>query len=82
MLSSVYKSKKKEFLFIYVDHQRGLDPVPEDLLAHFGEAEWVLDVELDESRNLATEDPVIVMCNIRQQGYHLQLPPADLQEGR
>ena len=82
MLSSVYKSIGKEYLFLYVDQQTGLDQVPLELLAEFGEPEWVLDVELHKGRTLATGDPVMVMNKIRQQGYYLQLPPIDSQEGR
>ena len=83
MLSAVYKSPRKELMFLYVEQQNGLDQVPGDLLGQFGEPEWVLDVELHEGRTLAIEDPAIVMKNIRLQGYHLQMPPADprRQEG-
>jgi len=72
---SVYKSNKKELLYLYVEKSKGLEPVPEALLLQFGEPVWVMDLELNEARSLATENVNVVMGNLLSTGYHLQMPP-------
>ena len=72
----VYKSTRKEHLFLYVDHDVGLERVPEDLLQQFGEPEMTISFLLTRERTLAREDPVRVLANLNEHGYHLQLPPA------
>ncbi len=71
----VYKSVKKANYYLYVPADKGLEQVPEALLQQFGEMALALHLELSEDRRLAREDPVVVMANLREQGYHLQLPP-------
>ena len=39
--------------------------------------EIALSFELTEERSLAKEDPVVVMANLKEHGYYLQLPPAE-----
>jgi uncharacterized protein YcgL (UPF0745 family) len=73
----VYKSEEKEDIYLYVDHAEGLDKVPEGLLQQFGELKIALSFILTESRALAKEDPKRVLQNLLDQGYHLQLPPAE-----
>ena len=51
--------------------------VPDELLAQFGEPEKALSFTLTQERDLAKEDPMQVLQNLLQQGYHLQLPLAE-----
>ena len=73
----VYKSGRKENLYLYVDSAVGLSRVPADLMAQFGEPEKTLTFVLSEQRKLAREDTKLVLANLSDQGYHLQLPPAN-----
>jgi uncharacterized protein YcgL (UPF0745 family) len=73
----VYKSEEKDDIYLYVDHAEGLDKVPEGLLQQFGELKIALSFILTENRGLAKEDPKRVLQNLVEQGYHLQLPPAE-----
>lgn len=73
----VYRSSRKELLYLYVTAEQGLQPVPEDLLKQFGEPEKTISFELTESRKLGQEDAKTVMRNLLEKGYHLQLPPAE-----
>ncbi len=72
----VYKSPLKEHLYLYVDRDQGFDRVPEELLQRFGEPLLSLSIELTATRRLAREDPRLVLANLAEHGYHLQLPPA------
>ena len=73
----VYRSNKTENLFLYVDAKTGLDPVPADLLESFGDLEKTLTFTMSESRRLAKEDPKVVLANLNEKGYHLQMPPTE-----
>lgn len=73
----VYKSAEKEDFYLYVNHDAGLDKVPEGLLQQFGELKIALSFILSEKRILAKEDPKRVLQNLADHGYHLQLPPAE-----
>ncbi len=79
MRVSVYRMARKRDLFLFVAEQDGLSRVPGPLLDRFGSPEVALTIELNADRTLAREDPVLVMTNLEEQGYHLQLPPAGEQ---
>lgn len=71
----VYRSARHENMYLYVRVEDGMSRVPDALLRHFGEAVPALTFELTAERRLAREDARIVMQNLLEQGYHLQLPP-------
>jgi uncharacterized protein YcgL (UPF0745 family) len=76
---SVYRSRRKDYTYIFLAEGRSLEQLPVELLAVFGTPEFVIDLELSTERELATEDVRQVIENLCDQGYHLQLPPGDLQ---
>ena len=55
----------------------GLERVPEGLLPFFGTPLHAFDLVLTPERKLAREDIAKVLENLDQQGYHLQMPPAE-----
>ena len=73
----VYRSSTKEHLYLFVKAGEGMVSVPQDLLLQFGQPEKALSVVISPDRVLAKEDPELVAKNLLEQGYHLQLPPAD-----
>ena len=73
----VYKSVNKENYYLYVPANQGLKHVPESLRQQLGKVEIALSLELTKEKTLAKEDPMVVMANLKEQGYHLQLPPAE-----
>lgn len=77
IVCDVYKSSKKENLYLYVCSDDGLSKVPAELLARFGVPEKALTFTLSPDRTLARENPAVVMANLHDHGYHLQLPPSD-----
>ena len=75
VLCEIFKSSRREGLYLYVDKNRGTDDLPESLLASFGTAQPVMTLLLDEGRKLARADAAEVIASISEQGYYLQLPP-------
>lgn len=71
----VYKSFKQFDYFLFVKKEDEFARVPASLRQMLGVLEKVMDLELDESRNLAQADVVVVMQQIEERGYYLQMPP-------
>ena len=81
MFCQVYRSPRKEEMYLYVEKADGLSRVPETLLQHFGEPEAVMLLHINGERKLARVDADEVVAQVRDQGYFLQMPPgpADLK---
>lgn len=75
LFCSIYKTRRKEGMYLYVDRRKGLDDLPEALLKQFGTPVHVTDMILSEDRPLARADVAQVMESIRQQQFYLQMPP-------
>ena len=71
----VYKSFKQFDYFLFVEEEDEFVRVPGSLRQMLGVLEKVMDLELDESCNLAQADVVVVMQQIEERGYYLQMPP-------
>ena len=78
----VYKGARREGAYLFVPARDSLARVPPARLEAMGRLELVVEVELHRDRRLAREDVRVVMRNLEDQGYHLQMPPADARHGR
>lgn len=74
-ICSIYRSPRKNEMYLYVDRSEALARVPEALLAAFGPPQLAFDMVLTPERKLAREDIATVLENLEKQGYHLQMPP-------
>ncbi|WP_027856399.1 YcgL domain-containing protein [Marinobacterium jannaschii] len=75
-ICSVFKSSRKDEMFLYVDKKEQLDRVPDKLKEMFGTALHVMDMPLKADRKLARVDGAKVLQEIATKGFYLQLPPA------
>lgn len=71
----IYKSNKKEGLYLYVLKENDFSDVPESLMKNLGKPEFVMELGLDSKRKLARADTAEVMQGLTSQGYYLQVPP-------
>jgi len=71
----VYRSNRKPDTYLYLPRKDDFEEVPEALMQVFGEPEFSLEFDLTPQRSLAQEDPVVVLQNLNDQGFHLQMPP-------
>jgi len=72
---AIYKTKKRDGLYLYVKEQDEFADVPDEVMQQFPAPEHVFDLELSASRPLAREDVLLVIKNLQTQGFHLQMPP-------
>ena len=80
----IYRSPKKDEMYLYLAKEDDFDVVPEELLKRFGTPTQIMELELTPVRKLAREDVEKVKANLTDKGFHLQMPPTlvpDLYHG-
>ncbi len=76
LLVSVYKSPKKDEMYLYVLKKEQLTRIPDGLVTLFGQPLHVMDLLLTKERKLARAETAKVIQSLEEQGYYLQMPPA------
>lgn len=76
IITSIYRSAKKEGMYLYVEKQKGLEPVPEALLELFGTPQHAMTLLITPERKLARADTAKVLAGLEEKGYYLQMPPS------
>ncbi|MDP2229001.1 MAG: YcgL domain-containing protein [Moraxellaceae bacterium] len=75
LLCSVYRSSKKDGMYLYVPKADGLRNIPPALLDIFGAPLHVMDMPLKPGRDLARISGEQLRTEITEKGFHLQMPP-------
>jgi uncharacterized protein YcgL (UPF0745 family) len=76
MNAYIYKSTKKEELYLYIANKDDFSDVPQALYDSMGkEPVFVMEIELSPERKLARENVDTVIKNLSNQGFHVQIPP-------
>ena len=70
----VYKSTRNPDMYIYLASRDDFSVLPEKLREKFGTAQYVLSFDLASRKKLGQEEPQVVLKNLREKGFHLQLP--------
>ena len=76
-LVQVFRSARKEGMYLIVDRARGLADVPEALMQNFGRAEPSVVFMLSPERPMARAEAPAVLDAIASQGFYLQMPPPE-----
>lgn len=74
----IYKSPRRQEMYLYVPAQGDFSRVPEALMSHFGPPDFVMSIKLWPERPLARAEAGKVMEQLRECGYYLQMPPEPL----
>ena len=61
-------------MYIYLAEEDDFSKVPKEIFNSLGIVEFAMELELIPDKKLAREDPVVVMKNLEEKGFHLQLP--------
>lgn len=75
VLCEIFRSPRKEEMYLYVDKRQGLEAVPDALLERFGKPQAVMTLLLDPDKPLARARSADVIAAIREKGFYLQMPP-------
>ncbi|MBQ0757926.1 MAG: YcgL domain-containing protein [Amphritea sp.] len=74
-ICSVFRSSKKDEMYLYVDKTEKMKRVPDALKEMFGAPVHVFDMLLTPEKELSRVDATQVLEDIRVKGYFLQMPP-------
>ena len=79
----VYKGERKPDYFVYLGQELDLhepqEVLPPSVIALLGDLEFVLEFELTADRNLAQAEAAVVLSDISEQGFYLQMPKKDMR---
>ena len=75
MRCAVYRSNKKAGVYVYLALDKEWSDLPDELTRSLGECVLSMHLDLSKRSKLASEDINTVKRNLREQGFHLQLPP-------
>lgn len=74
-ICTIYRSPKKEGMYLYVEKSEDLERVPEALLQRFGPPEHAMTLLIHPQRKLALVDASKVLEALNADGFFLQMPP-------
>ncbi len=74
----IYKSLKKDELYLYVSRKDDFSSVPEELYKSMGTLVFVMELELTPDRKLARENIDKVMASLDERGFFVQMPPISI----
>lgn len=74
-LCAIYRSPKKEGMYLYVTKREQFDSVPVELKQMFGKPEFVMLFNLSGEKQLKRSKNEEILQKLQEQGYYLQIPP-------
>ena len=77
MLCAVYKTRKKQGMYLYVEKKDDFSKVPEALMTQFGSPELVMVLPLDKRNTIAGVDKQTLKEKLLDPGFYLQMPPKE-----
>ncbi|SFG53933.1 YcgL domain-containing protein [Neptunomonas qingdaonensis] len=75
IICSIYKSPRKDEMYLYVDKKDLLKRVPDALVEMFGKPSHLMDMPIRPGRKLARVDVEKMLQGIKEKGFYLQMPP-------
>ena len=77
MLIAVYKTAKKEGMYLYLPKKDDFSAVPEPLLKQFGKPQLVMLLPVQKRDALAGVDKQKLLDAMNEPGFYLQMPPKE-----
>ncbi len=74
MKAFIYRCSRKPDMYIYLAEEDDFSNVPKEIFNSLGIISFAMELEINSDRKLAREDSEKVMENLKENGFHLQLP--------
>jgi len=74
MLSFIYRCSLKPDMYIYLAEEDNFENVPKEIFNTLGIVEFSMELDVSSDTRLARENTATVLSNLKEHGFHLQLP--------
>ena len=74
MLCYIYRCNLKPDMYIYLAEEDNFENVPKEIYNTLGIIEFSMELDISTKTKLAKEDTATVLNNLKEYGFHLQLP--------
>lgn len=71
----IYRSSKKDELYLFLAREDDFECVPEEVMKAFGAAKKAMELELTPEMKMARSKADEIIANLKERGFHLQMPP-------
>jgi uncharacterized protein YcgL (UPF0745 family) len=71
----IYRSSKKEELYLFLAKEDDFECVPPEVMKGFGAPKKAMELEVTPGMKMARSKPEEVVSNLNERGFHLQMPP-------
>ncbi|MGB2427612.1 MAG: YcgL domain-containing protein [Alteromonas sp.] len=75
LLCSVYKTRKKDGMFLYIPEVDNFDAVPKVLMERFGQPQLVMHIPQKTTKTLHSVSKEALIDAFERDGFYLQMPP-------
>jgi hypothetical protein len=70
----IYRCSKQEDMYLYTHASKTINDLPDELINLVKDLTHIMDLELTPERKLAREDITVVINNLEEKGFYLQMP--------
>ena len=70
----IYRCSNHDEMYLYTHEDKSINDLPDELINLVKGLTHIMDLELTPERKLAREDISIVINNLEEKGFHLQMP--------
>ena len=70
----IYRCSKHDEMYLYTHESKTINDLPDELINLVKDLTHIMDLELTSERKLAREDITVVIKNLEEKGFHLQMP--------
>ena len=70
----IYRCSLKPDMYIYLVEEDVFDSMPKEIFNSLGIVEFSMELEITTDTKLAREDTKTVISNLKEYGFHIQLP--------
>jgi uncharacterized protein YcgL (UPF0745 family) len=67
-------------MYIYLAEEDQFDCIPREIFNSLGIVEFAMELDLKPESRLAREDTATVLGNLKEHGFHIQMPTSDSVE--
>lgn len=73
MKAYIYRCSRKPDIYIYLAEENDFSKVPKGIYNSLGIVKFTMELDIKKDMKMAKENPEIVLENLNEHGFHIQL---------